>query len=181
MSVTNQLEGRGVGTTPKPEEENKPKKLGGVYWWLLLGLMIMSDIGSVFCQLLVTAGLGIAGSTGIITLGIGAALGFGIAAAGWAAGALVSFNAFMFAMGYYFFNKVSLMGARKLATIGASAIIELLPLIGLLPMLTISFLVITFVENAKRGAGGGIIGTVAKKALAKTPIGAVAGKVLSKA
>src|SRR3989338_4501884 len=35
------------------------KALGGFTWWLLLGLMLVSDIGSALCNVLVTAGIGL--------------------------------------------------------------------------------------------------------------------------
>jgi hypothetical protein len=150
--------------------------------------MISSDIGCVLLDLLEGAGIAIAGGGSAITLGLGAPvaipLGFSIAAVGWAGGALLSLNAFMFSTGYYLYNKVPLGEARKLATIGVSAIIKLIPMINMFPTLTISFIAVTVMENMKRGKGifGGVVGTVAKKTIAKAgPVGAVAGKVLSKA
>ena len=89
----------------------------------------------------------------------------------------------MFANGYYLYNKIPLIGARKLVTQGVSVIIELIPYANILPMLTISFLIITITENLKRGTGivGGTVGKVATNALSKAgPVGMVAGKVLSK-
>ena len=149
---------RGAGASPKQEGESEGlPKLGGVAWWLLLGLMILSDIGSVISNLLVTAGIGLAGA--VVT----APIGIPLVVVGWIAGVLISFNAFMFSMGYYLFNEVPLMGVRKLATMGVSAIIELIPWVNILPMLTISFLIITITENVKRGHGilGGVVGKVA--------------------
>ena len=141
------------------------KALGGFTWWLLLAL----------CNVLVTAGIGLTATVA------GSIVGIPLAAFAWIVGVLVSFNAFMFAMGYYLFNKVPLMGARKLATQGISIIIELIPLVSVLPMMTISFLIITITENLKRGKGmfGGVAGKVVAKVAAKTPIGRAA-VVLSK-
>ncbi len=174
---------RGGSATP----EKTVKALGGVTWWLILGFMIISDIGSVLCNLIVTTGVTIAAAGTAATLGLGAIiaipLGVSISGVGWLAGFIVSLNAFMFSMGYYFFNGVPLMGVRKVATVGVSAIIELLPWVSALPMLTISFLIITITENMKRGKGimGGVAGKVATKAIAKAgPVGMVAGKILSK-
>ncbi|MDO8520790.1 MAG: hypothetical protein Q7S52_01615 [bacterium] len=168
---------KGAGSAQEQAGESAGlPKLGGVAWWLMLGLMIGSDIGSVLCGLLVTAGIGL--SAALVT----APIGIPLAVVGWAAGVLVSFNAFMFSMGYYLFNKVPLMGARKLATMGVSAIIELIPMVSMLPMLTIAFLIITITENMKRGSG--IVGKLAQKVISKTPVGRVAnvaGAVLSKA
>ena len=192
LTATNRLGGgnnvgeqKDIGAAPEQDTESgKLPKLGGIYWWLLLGLMIASDIVSALANLLVLLGLGIAGEGSIVTLGIGAIValpvGFSIAAMGWVVGVLVSFNAFMFSTGYYLFNKVSLLGARKLATMGVSVIIEFIPSANALPMLTIAFLIITFTENAKRGSS--ILGSVVQGAITKTGlVGAVAGKVLSKA
>lgn len=173
---------RGKETAPEQDvKEAGLPKLGGTFWWLILGLMIMSDIGSVLCNLLVAAGLGIAGAGSALTLMLGAVvalpLGFSIAALGWAGGIFLAFNAFMFSTGYYWLNHVPLMEARKLATWGTSAIIKMVPLLSAFPTLTISFVVITVMENAKRGSG--LLGVVAQKALAKTgPVGSVAAQAI---
>lgn len=158
--------------------------LGGIAWWLLLGLMIMSDLASVICSFLVTLGLGIAGAgTASIIAAIAALpLGGGIALVGFLAGLFVTFNAYMFASGYFIFNHVPLMDAKKLATMSISAIIEMVPILSVLPMLTISFVAVTILENLKRGKGivGGTAGKVVKQVASKAgPVGYVAGKVLT--
>lgn len=165
---------REFGTPSNEHEESRtPKqqaKLGGIFWWLILGLMIASDLGCILFDLLVTGGIAVAGVGTLATFGLGAIialpLGFSIATLAYVGGVFLSFNASMFSVGYYFFNNVPLMRARRLGTMGVSAIIKLLPFVNMVPTLTIAFLVITFMENAKRGAGllGGVIGKVLSKA-----------------
>src|SRR3989344_9247750 len=161
-------------TTDNGSQTQSQEKLGGVFWWLMLGLMGFSDIGTALCNILVTVGLSLTATV------VGSIIGIPLAVLGYGASLLISLNAFMFSMGYYWTNKVPLLEARKLATLGVSVIIKGIPYGNLLPTLTISFVVVTLMENAKRGSG--IIGAVAKKVVAKAgPVGAIAGNVLSKA
>ncbi len=156
-----------------PEQSAQRKeKLGGVFWWLLLGLMIASDVGCILSDLLIAGGIAIS-----VTV-VGAVVGVPLAVVGWAVGVLLSFNAFMFSTGYYLKNNVPLLEGRKIATWGVSAIIKAFPGLNVIPALTISFVAITLMENTKRG--GGVLGKVGKQVLSKTPVGAVAVKVAEK-
>lgn len=145
---------RRVGAASQQTAGGGLPKLGGVFWWLLLGLMIASDIGSIVCDLI------IAGGTALTATAVGSVVGIPLAIVGWVGGVFLAFNAFMFSTGYYLLNNVPLMEARKLATMGVSAIIKLIPMVNLLPTLTISFIVVTIMENTKRK--GGIVGKIAQ-------------------
>jgi hypothetical protein len=170
-----------VQETPQDKQQSggalpeQPQKLGGVFWWLMLGLMVISDVGCALSNLL------IAGGTALTATALGAPVGIPLAILGWIGSSFLTFNAFMFSTGYYFMNKVPLMEARKLSTMGVSVIMKLIPFINILPTITISFIVVTMLENAKRGRGllGGTVGAIAQKAMSKAgPIGAVAAKVV---
>jgi len=152
------------------EAPQQPQKLGGIFWWLLLGLMIVSDIGCIIGNLLITGGLALTATA------IGAVVGLPLAILGQAMSMFLSFNAFMFSTGYYVMNKVPLLEGRKIATMSVSAIIKLTPYVNLIPALTISFVAVTFMENAKRGSG--IIGAVVRQTVERTPLGAMAVKVV---
>jgi hypothetical protein len=135
--------------------------------------MLFSDLICIIAAILVSAGMGLTATVA------GAVVGIPLAAFAHGVSLLTSFNAFMFSTGYYLYHRVPLMEGRKLATWGVSAIMKVFPYSNLFPTLTFSFVLITFMENAKRGSG--IIGKVAQTAVAKTgPAGAIAGKVLSK-
>jgi len=167
---------RSVSAAPEqPAESAGLPKLGGFSWWFTLGILVSIDIGSILISLAIE-GLGMAATA----TAIGAPVGIPIAVLGWIGGVFLTFNALIITIGYLFLNHVPLLQARKLAIWGASAIIEAVPLLSTLPTAALSFAFITFLENTKRGEG--ILGKVAQKAIAKAgPVGAVAGKVLSKA
>lgn len=104
------------------EEENKPKKKSkfGVGFYIVLVFAIIKDISDiVFTALMFTAPLT------TIT------------------GAIMS----MVLWAYFFFIGVSLNG-RKLATFAITAIIEVIPLFGALPMATINLTAVRIMEGA---------------------------------
>ena len=174
---------RGGGATPE-QTVQALKKLGGFFWWFLLGFMVMCDLIGILGSAIVSLGMAAAAAGTVATFGLASALvlpvGFSVAAVGWLLGVFFTFNAFILSTGFYRVNNVPILEARKLATIGLSVIIEAVPYANILPMITISFVLITLMENAKRG--GGIIGAVAQKTIARAgPVGAVAGKVLLRA
>jgi hypothetical protein len=123
-------------------------------WWLILGMLVFSDIASILLNILVATGLGIS-----VTV-VGAVVGIPLMLLAWGGGAFLLLNGILITSYYFWTNGVNLMGAKKLATMATSAIIEVLPLLSVLPTASISFVVVTVVENAERSSG--ILGAVAK-------------------
>ena len=146
-------------TLRKISPVSKLPKLGGFAFFAIHALMIFADIMSVVMELFIAAGLGLTATL------VGSIVGIPLAVIGYGGQFIVDVNAFLIAFLYYWWNHVPLMETRKLATIGVSAIIKVLPIIGGLPTATISFLVVVFIENARRRSGA--IGALAGKALSK--------------
>lgn len=166
-----------AGTAASSQEGIAERKLGGIFWWLILGCLIMIDTASVILSLVVE-GIGV----GVSMTVVGIVIGIPLALLGWAGGIFLTANALLLSIIYFLQNKVPLLQARKLATIGTSALIEAVPILSALPTASLSFIVVTLFENMKRGKGalGGITGTIVQKTIGKTPVGKALGTVATK-
>lgn len=144
-----------VALSVSPQNNQSAKqlpKLGGFPFIAILGILIICDILNVVMDLLITAGLGLSATL------IGAIPGIPLAVIGYAGQLVINLNAFLITFMYYWYHKVPLLETKKLATIGVSAIMEIMPYTSILPMTTISFFVVVNIENIRRKSG--IIGVV---------------------
>lgn len=132
-------------------------KLGGFPFFAILGILMICDILGVVMNLLITAGLGLSATV------IGAIPGIPLAVIGYAGQLVIDVNAFLITFMYYWYNKVPLMETKKLATIGVSVIMEVMPFSSILPMMTTSFFVVVTIENLRRKSA--IVDAIAGKAI----------------
>jgi hypothetical protein len=129
----------------------QPKLIGGFFWWLILGLCIILDlldvIFSLFELALAATVIGIVVSAIIYVLDV-----------------IIDFTMNTVIGGYYSFNGASM--ARSLILLSIEFIMEQIPVIEVLPMLSVVFVLIRILENKKRksvvhgGVRGRIVSTV---------------------
>lgn len=112
------------------------KKMTGVSFWIMVGVALMKDSLDLILNF----------SVFLIFLVIP-----------------LSFL-FMFVTFMYLYLEGVKMDSRKIATIVISFLVDMLPLISMLPAFTLSLFIIRYLENAK---GKGLLGSIVNK----TPIG----------
>lgn len=120
----------------KVQRDPAKKKMTGIGFWLVVGIALMKD------------GLDIILNLSVFLIFLVIPLSF-----------LFLFMTFM----YLYLEGVK-MDNRKLATIIISFIVDMLPLLSIIPAFTFSLFIIRFLENAK---GSGFLGKIAKR----TPVG----------
>lgn len=132
-----------VDTSSKDESKQPPKLYGGFFWWFVLGLCVIGDILDILF-LLIEA---VAGATGF-----GLALSFVM----WLADVVFDFFLNTIVIGYY----VSAGGGgtvhrqifKMLILASVSFLLEQIPVLEVLPILTLTFVLIRVVENKRRKA-----------------------------
>lgn len=140
----------------------KPKLVGGFFWWFLLGIFIFLDL----LDLLFTALAALIGATG---------LGLPIAAIIVVVDNLIDMFATFTTATYYKFTGVPL-GFRNIALLSIGFLCEWIPVLDVLPWLSITFVATRILTNITRkgAAKSGLLG----KAVGLTPVGR-AGKLVS--
>jgi len=152
--------------------------IGGVDFWLVAGFSLSVDIfqvaealGHVFATSLMA--LTTIPVIGLLAIPISMALNFGLLLAGVIVGLTLSGTILL----YCFFKKIPL-NLLRIASQGATLLVEQIPLMNLLPFNVINIILLRFFENWRRRGNAGIVGKVASLAANFTPIGKV-GKIAS--
>lgn len=113
----------------------KPKLIGGFFWWFVLGICIIGDIFDI----VLVAIQGIAGITGV---------GLPISAIVWFTDALFDFFLGTVIGGYYAFAGAAF--GRMFILTSATYALEQVPILELLPILTLIFVLLRVLENMRR-------------------------------
>lgn len=137
------------------EEALAPKKIGGMVWWLLLGMFVFFDLMSILLNILIAVGTGLSATV------VGAVVGIPLAILAEGGDIFLIFTALLISNTFFWLNGVSLLGVKKLVTMFMSVIIEFIPIVSILPSASISFILITMFENSERK--GGVLSALARK------------------
>jgi hypothetical protein len=155
---------RARGTSQTEEPPKKEKKLGGVGFWLMFGLVVIKDGMDLILDGLMAVGMA------LIPTALGAPVGVAVAAAAWGTKFVLGLGVY-FALYLYFTShgtsSWSKGTAKRLVGWGFAIIAENIPFVGILPITTITFLLTVHIENATQSAGSGILGKVTRVALKK--------------
>jgi hypothetical protein len=121
--------------------------------WFFFGIVLILDLVSILCELILLAGVGISAT------GVGAIVGLPLAGVAWLIQALAGTTATVVSVSYFWINKVR-MTPTKILLHGMAFILNKVPILSFIPMNTIAFVATTLEENSKRK--GGLIGGVLK-------------------
>jgi len=134
--------GRSTQTT---EAKPPPKLIGGFFWWFVFGICVVGDILDVLLLLIE----GVVGLTGI---------GLPISFFTWLIDGLFDFFLGTVIGGYYAFAGAAI--GRVLILVSVQFALEQVPVLEVLPILTLIFVILRVIENRRRKTGkipGGVL------------------------